>query len=108
KWPIAGFTLQWVNAALNNPGARSALVLSVQVGLIATAIALVLGSLLAAAVHRYRFFGRNVVSFLVILPVALPGIVTGIALNTTFRTIFGGLSLFTLIVGHATFCVVTV
>ena len=55
-----------------------------------------------------RFFGRNVVSFLVILPVALPGIVTGIALNTTFRTLFGGLSLFTLIVGHATFCVVTV
>jgi putative spermidine/putrescine transport system permease protein len=108
KWPVTGLTLQWIQAAIGNPGARSALVLSVQVGLIATGIALVLGSLLAAAVHRHRFFGRNVVSFLVILPVALPGIVTGIALNTTFRTLFGGLSLFTLIVGHATFCVVTV
>src|SRR5437588_782023 len=74
----------------------------------APGIALVLGSLLAAAVHRYRFFGRSTVSFLVILPIALPGIVTGIALNATFRTLFGGLSLFTLIVGHATFCVVVV
>jgi len=59
-----------IQAAIGNPGRRSALVLSVQVGLIATGIALVLGSLLAAAVHRYHFFGRNVVSFLVILPVA--------------------------------------
>jgi len=108
KWPIAGLTLQWVQAAVSNPGARSALLLSVEVGLIATGIALLLGSLLAAAVHRYKFFGRSTVSFLVILPIALPGIVTGIALNATFRTLFGGLSLFTLIVGHATFCVVVV
>lgn len=108
KWPIAGLTLQWVQAAVANPGARSALLLSVEVGLVATGIALLLGSLLAAAVHRYRFFGRSTVSFLVILPIALPGIVTGIALNATFRTLFGGLSLFTLIVGHATFCVVVV
>jgi putative spermidine/putrescine transport system permease protein len=108
KWPIQGFTLQWVSAALTNPGARDAVVLSVEVGLVATGIALVLGSLLAAAVHRYRFFGRTTVSFLVILPIALPGIVTGIALNASFRTLFGGLSLFTLIIGHATFCVVTV
>src|ERR1700694_650489 len=107
-WPIQGLTLQWINAALSNPGARDAVVLSVEVGLMATAIALVLGSLLAAAVHRYRFFGRNTVSFLVILPIALPGIVTGIALNNAFRTLFGSLSLMTLIIGHATFCVVTV
>jgi putative spermidine/putrescine transport system permease protein len=107
-WPVQGLTLQWINAALSNPGARDAVVLSVEVGLVATAIALVLGSLLAAAVHRYRFFGRNTVSFLVILPIALPGIVTGIALNNAFRTLFGSLSLLTLIIGHATFCVVTV
>src|SRR4030081_910249 len=107
-WPIQGLTLQWINAALSNPGARDAVVLSVEVGLMATAIALVLGSLLAAAVHRYRFFGRNAVSFLVILPIALPGIVTGIALNATFRTLFGGLSLLTLVIGHATFCIVVV
>jgi putative spermidine/putrescine transport system permease protein len=108
KWPIAGFTMKWIGDAIGNPGARDAIVLSVEVGLVATAIALVLGSLLAAAVHRYRFFGRNAVSFLVILPIALPGIVTGIALNATFRTLFGGLTLLTLVIGHATFCVVVV
>jgi putative spermidine/putrescine transport system permease protein len=108
KWPIAGFTTSWIEAAIGNSGARDAIVLSVEVGLVATAIALVLGSLLAAAVHRYRFFGRNAVSFLVILPIALPGIVTGIALNATFRTLFGGLTLLTLVIGHATFCVVVV
>jgi len=80
--------------------------------LAAWAIALVLGSLLAAAVHRHRFFGRNTVSFLVILPVALPGIVTGMALNSTIN--LGGqliglsFSLWTIIIGHATFCVVVV
>jgi putative spermidine/putrescine transport system permease protein len=108
KWPVQGLTLEWVSSAVTNPGARDAVLLSVEVGLVATAIALVLGSLLAIAVHRYRFFGRNTVSFLVILPIALPGIVTGIALNASFRTLFGGLSLLTLIIGHATFCVVTV
>jgi len=108
RWPITGLTLHWVTDAIGNSGARDALLLSVEVGIIATAIALVLGSLLAAAVNRYRFFGREAVSFLVILPIALPGIVTGIALNATFRTLFGGLSLLTLVIGHATFCVVVV
>lgn len=108
RWPITGLTLQWVQDAIGNQGARDALLLSIEVGIVATAIALVLGSLLAAAVNRYRFFGREAVSFLVILPIALPGIVTGIALNATFRTLFGGLSLLTLVIGHATFCVVVV
>jgi len=107
-WPIPGFTLQWVADAASNPGARDAVVLSVEVALMATAIALILGSLLAFAVHGHRFFGRNTVSFLVILPIALPGVVTGIALNATFRNLFGGLSLLTLIIGHATFCIVVV
>src|SRR5437870_2452608 len=107
-WPIPGFTLQWVADAASNPGARDAVVLSVEVALMATAIALILGSLLAFAVHGHRFFGRNTVSFLVILPIALPGVVTGIALNATFRNLFGGLSLVTLIIGHATFCIVVV
>src|SRR5207302_11248324 len=74
----------------------------------ATGVALVLGSALAFAVHRYRFYGRSTVSFLVILPIALPGIVTGIALHAPFRTLFGALSLFPLIVGHAPFCLVVV
>ena len=64
--------------------------------------------MVAFAVHRFRFFGREAISFLILLPLALPGIVTGIALNTTFRTFGVELGLFTVIVGHATFCVVVV
>jgi putative spermidine/putrescine transport system permease protein len=111
-WPIPGFTLEWFGKAFHNPGVRDALLTSLKAGLAATAIAIVLGSLAAAAVARYRFFGREAVSFLVILPIALPGIVTGMALNATFREVlepFGvGLGLFTVIVGHATFCIVVI
>jgi len=99
-WPPQGLTLRWWANALDNPGARAALRTSVVIGLGATAVALVLGTMAAFAVARYRFFGRDTVSFLVILPIALPGIVTGIALNP-----FGYL---TVIVGHATFCIVVV
>jgi len=75
----------------------------------ATAIALVLGTLAAMGLRRTRFFGRNVVSLLIILPIALPGIVTGIALQNAFKTMLGlDLSLFTVVVAHATFCIVTV
>jgi putative spermidine/putrescine transport system permease protein len=84
----------------------------VKAGLGATAIALVLGTLIAFAVARYRFFGRDAISFVVVLPIALPGIVTGIALNSAFSTVLEplglGLGLFTVIVGHATFCIVVV
>ncbi|HEX8122670.1 MAG TPA: ABC transporter permease [Solirubrobacteraceae bacterium] len=111
-WPIPGFTLDWFDKALHNPGARDALWMSVKAGLGATAIALLLGTLAAMAVARYRFFGRETVSFLVVLPLALPGIVTGMALNATFREVlepFGvSLGLFTIIVGHATFCIVVI
>jgi putative spermidine/putrescine transport system permease protein len=107
-WPIRGFSLRWWEQALTDPEAIEALVTSIQAGLGATGIALVLGSLLSFAVQRYRFFGREAVSFAVILPIALPGIVTGMALNSTFRTFGIDLSLFTIIVGHATFCVVIV
>ena len=111
-WPIPGLTLEWFEKAINNPGARDALWTSLKAALGATAIALVLGTLAALAVARHRFFGRETISFLVILPIALPGIVTGMALNATFREVlepFGiGLGLFTIIVGHATFCIVVV
>ena len=111
-WPVQGLTLKWFGKALDNPGARDALLTSLKAGLGATVLALVLGSLAAFAVQRYRFFGRETVSFLVILPIALPGIVTGMALNATFRSVFEpfgvGLGLFTVIVGHATFCIVMV
>jgi putative spermidine/putrescine transport system permease protein len=85
------------------------LLTSVKAGLGATAVALVLGTLASYAVARYRFFGRDTISFLVVLPLALPGIVTGMALNTTFTQVLGlNLGLLTVIVGHATFCIVVV
>ncbi|KZB82481.1 ABC transporter permease [Amycolatopsis regifaucium] len=108
-WPPSSFTLEWWGRAAENQGALNALWTSVQAGLAATAIALVLGTMAAFALQRYRFFGRNQVSLLIILPIALPGIVTGIALNNAFRTILGiDLGLFTAIVAHATFCIVVV
>jgi putative spermidine/putrescine transport system permease protein len=108
-WPIEGFTLEWWDKAIHNPGVRDALWTSLKAGLGATAIAIVLGTLAAMAVARHRFFGRDVISFLVILPIALPGIVTGMALNATFTQVLGvDLTLFTVIVGHATFCIVVV
>jgi putative spermidine/putrescine transport system permease protein len=109
KWPPPGFTLDWFEKAIDNPGARDAFLYSLRTGAIATAIALVLGTLGSLAVARHRFFGRETISFLVILPIALPGIVTGIALNSTFTQVFGmDLSLFTIVVAHATFCIVVV
>ena len=107
-WPIKGWTLEWFDRALHNPGVRDALMLSVKAALGATLLALVLGTLASLAVARYRFFGRETISFLVILPIALPGIVTGMALNATFNTAGVTLGLVTIVVGHATFCIVVV
>ena len=108
-WPVDGLTLEWFEKAVNNQGVRDAVETSLKAAVGATAIAVVLGTLAALAVARYRFFGRETVSFLVILPLALPGIVTGMALNANFSQILGiDLSLFTVIVGHATFCIVVV
>lgn len=107
-WPIAGLTLDWYGRALANAGIRNALIASLEAALGATVIALVLGSLIAFAVQRYSFFGRQSLSFVVVLPLALPGIVTGLALNAAFRTLGFEFGLFTIIVGHATFCVVVV
>ncbi|MGW2521186.1 ABC transporter permease [Streptomyces sp. NPDC001617] len=112
SWPPPRLTLHWWSVAWQNSGAREALWTSVKAGLGATAIALVLGTLIAFAVARHRFFGRDAISFVVVLPIALPGIVTGIALNSAFGTVLEplgvGLGLFTVIVGHATFCIVVV
>jgi len=108
-WPPSGFTLGWWSRAAHNAGALDALRTSIVVGLLATVLALVLGTLAALSLQRYRFFGRDAVSLLVVLPIALPGIVTGIALNNAFRTVLGvPLSLATLVVAHATFCIVVV
>ena len=107
-WPISGLTLDWYGKALANPGIREALIASLQAAVGATVVSLVLGSLIAFAVQRYAFFGRQTLTFVVVLPLALPGIVTGIALNGAFRALGFDFGLLTIIVGHATFCVVVV
>jgi putative spermidine/putrescine transport system permease protein len=107
-WPPSGFTLHWFAVAWRNEEVRSALWLSIQAGLGATAIALVLGSAAAFAVHKFRFFGRDAISFVLVLPIALPGILTGIALNSAINISGIPFSLLTIVVGHATFCVVVV
>ena len=108
SWPIPGVTLRWFRVAWNDPDARDALLLSLKAAFAATAIALALGTMAAVAISRFQFFGREIFSFLLVLPIALPGVITGIALSSFFT--FGGVnfSLWTIVVGHATFCVVIV
>ncbi len=114
SWPPQGFTTHWWGDAWNADGPTDALWNSVKVAFVATVIALVLGTLAAFAMQRFQFFGKNAVSFLFVLPIALPGIVTAIALQNTFsRTIDLGLFSFrvgfgfhSLVIAHATFCVV--
>jgi putative spermidine/putrescine transport system permease protein len=107
-WPIKEFSTEWFGAAWDNPSVRDALVLSIQVGLVSALIAILLGSLAAFAIHRFRFFGREIFSLSLVLPIALPGIVTGLALNATVRTAGISFSTATIVVGHATFCIVVV
>ena len=107
-WPIQQYSTEWFAAAFESPSVRAAFALSVEIGLGATFVALVLGSAAAFAVQRYRFFGRETISFALVLPIALPGIVTGMALNSTINAAGIGFTIFTIIVGHATFCIVVV
>lgn len=109
EWPPPSYTTHWFDQAINDEAAREAFFTSLKAGVAAGAIALVLGTLASLAVARHRFFGRETISFLVILPIALPGIVTGVAISNTFTQVLDvPLSLFTVIVGHATFCIVVV
>mgnify|MGYP001025088472 CR=1 FL=1 len=108
QWPPPGFTTDWFAVTWNRPDVWRALSLSVQVAAISTVIALVLGTLCAAAVSRTKFFGRETISLLVILPIALPGIITGIALRSAFALAEIPFSFWTIVLGHATFCVVVV
>ncbi|TIN08587.1 ABC transporter permease [Mesorhizobium sp.] len=107
-WPPPGLTTQWFAVTWNRPDVWEALSLSVRVAAISTLVALVLGTLCAAAVSRTRFFGRETISLLVILPIALPGIITGIALRSAFSLAEIPFSFWTIVLGHATFCVVVV
>ncbi len=108
-WPPTELTLDWWRKAVDSQGARDAVLVSVEIAALASAVSLALGTMAAMALQRYRFFGRDTVSLLIILPIALPGIVTGIALNNAFRTVFGlELGFITIVIAHATFCIVTV
>ena len=108
SWPISHFSLRWFSVAWHDPQVRGAFLLSVRVGLIATVLALLLGSAVAYALHKFTFFGRDAISFLLVLPIALPGIITGIALNSFFT--FAGIRFgtLTIVIGHTTFCIVVV
>jgi putative spermidine/putrescine transport system permease protein len=108
SWPLPGLSTKWFSSTFHNAEMRSAFWLSIRAGLIATAIALLLGTLAAFAVHRFRFFGREAISFLLVLPIALPGIITGMALNSFISFSGIGFSVTTIIVGHATFCIVVI
>lgn len=105
-WPPAGFSLHWFAEALTNRSVLGAFFTSIVAATGATAIALVLGTAAALAVSRFAFFGRETISFLLVLPIALPGVITGIALSATFQTVGVDFGLPTIIIGHATFCVV--
>jgi putative spermidine/putrescine transport system permease protein len=107
-WPPSGFTTEWWGRAVDSEGVRDALLTSVIVASAATAVALILGILVSLVIARYRFFGRESISLLIVLPISLPGIVTGIALNNVFTSYLGGLTFLTLVVAHATFCIVVV
>ncbi len=107
-FPLPGFTMQWFGRAWQRQDLWAALWLSVRVAGLSTLAALLLGTLAAAAVARSRFFGREAVSFLLLLPIALPGIVTGIALRASIGLLEIPFSFWTIIIGHATFCIVTV
>ena len=107
-WPPVGFTLDWWALAIRNTGLQQAFMTSIAAAVSATIIALMLGTLASIAVARHRFFGRESISFVVVLPIALPGIVTGMALSTTFAQVGFPLGFFAIVVGHATFCIVIV
>jgi putative spermidine/putrescine transport system permease protein len=109
SWPPKEITFNWWIKAIENTGVREALGWSLMAGLCATLIALILGTCLAFAVAKYSFFGKETISLLVVLPISLPGIVTGLALNNAFNQTLGiGTSLLTIVIGHATFCIVIV
>lgn len=108
RFPPPGLTVNWIGQLASRNDFWQAIGLSVQVAIVSTAIALFLGTLIALAIYRTNFFGRDAISLLVILPIALPGIVSGIALRSAMSLGNINFSMWTIIIGHATFCVVTV
>jgi len=107
-FPPPALTLKWFPQAINNTAMQSALFLTLRVAVLATLVALILGTLAAAAVYRFNFFGKDAISFMLILPLALPGIVTGIAMRSAISLLHIPFTFWTIVIGHATFCVVVV
>jgi putative spermidine/putrescine transport system permease protein len=107
-FPPPALTLKWIPQALANSAMQDALFLTLRVAILATVTALILGTLAASAVYRYDFFGKEAISFMLILPLALPGIVTGIAMRSAISLMSIPFSFWTIVIGHATFCVVVV
>jgi len=107
-FPPPGLTLKWIPQAIQNTGMQSALFLTLRVAVLATFAALILGTLAASAVYRFNFFGKEAISFMLVLPLALPGIVTGIAMRSAISLLQIPFSFWTIVIGHATFCVVVV
>jgi len=108
SWPMSGLSVHWFVVAWHDPQVRAAFWLSVRVGIFATVLALLLGTAVAYALYQFRFFGREAISFLLVLPIALPGIITGIALNSFFSFTGVQFGTLTIVAGHATFCIVVV
>ncbi|MFT6060002.1 MAG: putative spermidine/putrescine transport system permease protein [Paracoccaceae bacterium] len=108
QWPPPGLTTKWFAVTLGRTDVWQAMGLSLKVAAISTIIAMILGTLTAAAVSRSKFFGRETISLLVILPIALPGIITGISLRSAFNLMDIPFSTWTIVLGHATFCIVIV
>jgi putative spermidine/putrescine transport system permease protein len=108
SWPLSGLSTRWFSSTWHNTEVRQALWLSLRAGLLATGVAMLLGTMAAFAVDRFRFFGREAVSLVLVLPIALPGIITGMALNSFISFNSLTFSLLTIVIGHATFCIVTV
>ncbi len=104
-FPPPGLTMRWFGVAAQNDDIRQALGLSLMVAAVATTTALILGTLAAGAVWRTKFFGRDTLSLFIVLPIALPGIITGIALRSAISLTGVSFSFWTLVIGHATFCV---
>lgn len=107
-FPPPGLTTKWFAVAFHRDDIRAALWLSLQVATVSTLLAMILGTLASAAVWRSRFFGRNAISLLIILPIALPGIITGISLRSAYNLINIPFSFWTIVIGHATFCIVVI
>lgn len=108
QFPPPGYTTKWFAVAFERNDIWRAIQLSLEVAALSTVVALILGTLAAAAVHKAKFFGKEIISFAVILPIALPGIITGISLRSAFSLFDIPFSFYTIVIAHATFCIVTV